>query len=364
MSTRSTKTLKQLILSFNVAVTIALAVHSPTLSQIEPRQATPSAPTASTQAATVQVQAVVSVGITVSDMEPMLEFYTEVLPFRKISDIEVWGSEYEQLQGVFGVRMRVVQLQLGSEIIELTDYLTPEGRPIPADSRSNDRWFQHIAIVVSDMDQAYQHLRQHHVQHVSTAPQRLPDYLTAAAGIEAFYFRDPDGHNLEIIDYPADKGDPRWQQSQGQLFLGIDHTAIAISNTQASLSFYRDLLGLSIVGESENYGTEQEHLNNVFGARLRISGLRAPTGVGIEFLDYLTPSDGRPLPPDARTNDLISWQITLVVENADTAAQQLQLGGYRLVSSGVVEMPDQQLGFRKGFLVRDPDGHLLRVIEQ
>jgi len=63
--------------------------------------------------------------------------------------------------------MRVVRMQLGSEVIELTDYLTPEGNQ-PANSRSNDHWFQHIAIAVSDMDKAYQRLRQYKVQHTST----------------------------------------------------------------------------------------------------------------------------------------------------------------------------------------------------
>ncbi|MEP0983551.1 VOC family protein [Leptolyngbya sp. FACHB-17] len=234
---------------------IALTSNSRATPQVKQRQAPPSASITLAQAATVQVQAVASVGITVSDMEQMLEFYTKTLPFRKISDVEVWGSEYEHLQGVFGVRMRVVQLQLGSEVIELIDYLTPEGRPIPDDSRSNDSWFQHIAIVVSDMDRAYQHLRQHGIQHVSTAPQRLPNYIPAAAGIEAFYFRDPDGHNLEIIDYPPGKGDPRWQQSNRQLFLGIDHTAIAVSNTQASLSFYRDGIERCWSKRKLRYGT-------------------------------------------------------------------------------------------------------------
>ncbi len=82
------------------------------------------------------------------------------------------------------------------------------------------------------MNKAYQKLVEHKVQQVSTAPQRLPEYLKAAAGIEAFYFRDPDGHNLEIIHFPVDKGDPKWQNSTGELFLGIDRTAIAIANTQ------------------------------------------------------------------------------------------------------------------------------------
>ena len=64
-----------------------------------------------------------------------------------------------------------------------------------------------------------------------------------------------------------------------------------VSNTQTSLKFYRDVLGMRLAGESMNSGTEQEHLNNVAGARLRISSLRAATGPGIEFLEYLTPRD-------------------------------------------------------------------------
>ncbi|NJO73733.1 MAG: glyoxalase [Leptolyngbyaceae cyanobacterium RM1_406_9] len=356
---RLDRTLKRALLSFSVVAAIALS-QDWAISQ--PRATTSSV--LLTQTATVPtVEAVASVGITVSDIDSLLEFYTEILPFRKISDVEVWGNEYEHLQGIFGVRMRVVQLQLGDEVIELVDYLTPEGRPIPIDSRSNDHWFQHIAIVVSDMDEAYQHLRQHNVQHVSTAPQRLPDYIPAATGIEAFYFRDPEGHNLEVIYYPEGKGDPRWQDSSNELFLGIDHTAIAISDTPTSLTFYRDLLGLTLAGESENYGTEQEHLNQVFGARLQISGLRAPAGMGIEFLEYLTPPDGRPLPNDARANDLIGWQTTLVVEDVEAVAQRVRSGGYEFVSSGVIQLPNDQLGFRRGFLVRDPDGHLVRIVE-
>lgn len=308
------------------------------------------------------VLAVDAVGMTVSDMDRALDFYTNVLSFQKIADVEVWGMEYEHLQGLFGLRMRVVRLQLGAELIELTEYLTPKGRPIPVDARSNDLWFQHIAIVVSDMDKAYRHLRDHKVQHVSTAPQRIPDWNKAAAGIRAFYFRDPDQHNLEIIYFPAGKGEARWQNHPDKLFLGIDHTAIAVSNTEESLNFYRDVLGLNVAGESENYETEQEHLNNVFGARLRITGLRAAQGPGIEFLEYLTPRDGRPTPSDIRSNDLMHWQTQLVVSNIDAFTERLRAAHVWFVSPGVITMPDGRLGFAKGLLVRDPDGHAMQLI--
>src|SRR6266581_3336423 len=105
------------------------------------------------------VDGVDAIGITVSDMDRAVDFYSKVLTFEKISDAEVAGENYEHLEGVFGLRMHVVRMRLGDESIELTEYLAPKGRPIPVDSRSNDRWFQHVAIIVSDIDRAYQLLR-------------------------------------------------------------------------------------------------------------------------------------------------------------------------------------------------------------
>jgi catechol 2,3-dioxygenase-like lactoylglutathione lyase family enzyme len=305
-----------------------------------------------------------TVGMTVSNMDRSVEFFSKVLGFEQVNDVEVHGAEYEKLQGVFGARMRVVRMKLGEEVIELTEYLAPEGRPIPLDSRSNDHWFQHIAVVVSDMDKAYQQLRAHKVRHASTGPQTIPASNKTAAGIRAFYFKDPDGHNLEIIYFPYGKGDPRWQQKKDKLFLGIDHTAIVVSSTQNSLKFYRDLLGLKLAGESLNYGTEQEHLNNVAGARLHISGLRAKNGPGIEFLEYLRPRDGRPTPKDTRANDLWHWQTTLSTTSVEAAVRKLNGGRGRMISPGVAQIADKNFPFTKGFLARDPDGHGLQFIEK
>ena len=312
-----------------------------------------------TQAAT----SVESVDMTVSDMDRAVEFYS-ALTFRKISDVEVLGNEFEHLEGVFGARMRIVRMQLGNEFLDLTQYLAPPGRPIPADSRSNDLWFQHIAIVVRDMDEAFEKLRALKVQFVSTAPQTLPPSIKAAAGIKAFYFRDPDGHNLEIIYFPPGKGDSRWQEKTDRLFLGIDHTAIGISNTEASLKFYRDLLGLHKAGESENFGTEQEHLNQVFGAHLRITGMRADTGPGIELLEYLTPRDGRSRPADIHANDVVHWQTLIATNDLDLLAKKLRDAHVRFVSSGVVATPKDKAGFSKGALVSDPDGHSVLLIQK
>ncbi len=325
-------------------------------------------PSSPRQAARLPVSAVQTVGFTVSDMNRSIEFFSKVLFFEKVSDVEVTGDDYERLQGVFGLLMRVVRMKLGDESIEMTEYLAPRGRAIPTDSQSNDQWFQHIAIITSDMDRAYQWLREHRVIHASTSPQRLPDWNKNAGGIKAFYFKDPDGHVLEILQFPDGKGDDKWHQlarrDAGRMFLGIDHTAVVVDDTERSLAFYRDVLGMRVAGESENYGIEQERLNNVFGAHLRITAVRAERGPGIEFLEYLAPRTGRLTPKDTKSNDIVHWQTKLVTSDLDRIAALLRKQRFDFVSTGVIGLRESPLGFIRSLLVRDPDAHTIQLIEE
>ena len=326
------------------------------------------------------IEAVDAVGITVGDLDRSLAFYRDVLSFTVAHEEESSGAALERLTGVFGAHVRRARLTLGEQAIVLTQFLTPRGRPVPADGHSNDRGFQHIAIVVADMDRAYQRLRERRVHFVSTEPQTLPAWNEGAAGIKAFYFADPDDHTLEVIWFPAGKGDPRWQHRAGagvgaaspgttsatgasgplsQLFLGIDHTAIAVGDTERSLRFYRDALGLRVAGESENYGTEQEHLNAVFGAHLRITALRAKAGPGIELLEYLSPRDGRPAPIDLHANDLAHWQTVLHARNLSQTVATATAAGATAAPGHATAVTDAANRIKEAALVNDPDGHAL-----
>lgn len=307
------------------------------------------------QSGRAAVREVGAIGLTVGDLNRAREFYTQVLPFGEVAVTEARGKAQDALLGLSGTHTRTAELRLGDESITLTEHLTSKGRTVPADSRSHDHWFQHIAVVVSDMDRAYEHLRRHKVKHLSTAPQTLPAWNPDAGGIKAFYFRDPEDHVLEIISFPPGKGDPKWQRPSEKLFLGIDHTAIVVSDTERSLAFYRDTLGMKVAGGAENYGVEQEHLNQVFGARLRITALRAERGPGIEFLEYITPPGGRPMPPDAKANDLVFWHTRLVTGDARQTA-----GALRQHSSRFVSRSSRELEVHATFIARDPDGHALQ----
>ena len=108
------------------------------------------------QAPSPLVHGVGPIEITVSDADRALKFYSEVLSFEKVSDQNVHDTNYLRLEGASASGVRVVRMRLGDEYVELAQFAGTQGRPVPTDSRSNDRWFQHVAIVVSDMRRAYE----------------------------------------------------------------------------------------------------------------------------------------------------------------------------------------------------------------
>jgi len=102
----------------------------------------------------------------------------------------------------------------------------------------------------------------------------------------------------------------------------------------------------------------------VFGARLRITALRAPSGPGIELLEYLSPHDGRTFPPDERANDLVHRETELEADDVDSIVEPLRAAAVSFVSSGPTSFRDGRLGFMTGLVIRDPDGHPLAIVQR
>jgi hypothetical protein len=67
------------------------------------------------------------------------------------------------------------------------------------------------------------------------------------------------------------------------------------------------------------------------------------------------------MPADVRANDLAHWQVRLRVGDPEALARRLRESGAWLVSPGVVTLEAPALGFRRGALARDPDGHALQI---
>jgi catechol 2,3-dioxygenase-like lactoylglutathione lyase family enzyme len=302
--------------------------------------------------------------LTVSDLERSVAFYQSALGFHEVAAGVVADGDFDQLSGTVGARVRRATLRLGEETIDLEQYLSPTGRPLPVDGRANDLWFQHFAIVVRDMDAAYAQLARQPLQAISTAPQTLPESNPAAAGIRAYKFKDPDGHPLELLYFPRGKGNPKWQRPGTDLFLGIDHSAITVAFTDRSIRFWVDLLGLAVAGGSLNTGPTQEQLDGAPGAVVRVTGLRPenPGGPGLEFLQYLTPSGGRTAPPDTRPSDIAHARVVLEVDDLDRLVEELTRRNATFVSARPVHVPGTP--YSRGLMVKDPDGHAVMLVQR
>lgn len=293
---------------------------------------------------------------TVSDLNKAVAFYRDALDFCVVNEVthnpDIWGK----LMGIAITEARSVFMRLGQQELELF-CLHPLGQAYPSGSRSNDSWFQHIAIVVNDIQAAYEKLHQFAFQSITEGnPQRLPP---SSGAVIAYKFRDPDGHPLELIHFPAGTGNDLWQ-GHSELFCGIDHSAITIENMKQSIDFYNRLLGLEVRAHSLNAGVKQARLDAVDHPQVEVTALQPSCNEPphLELLSYLQPA-GRVMPAGLKSNDVAADRIVFLVSNLPGLVEILETEHLGTIISGYVTLNDSQLAV----LALDPTGHFLMLVE-
>lgn len=262
--------------------------------------------------------------LNVGDLEAAARFYRDALGFTVAREPAADAG----LADVLGVRaVRAVRLRRGGQMLELCA-CEPRGAPMPRDGRSNDAWFQHCALVTDDMAGAYARLCRFAFTPISRdGPRRLP------GGIVAFKFRDPDGHPLELIAFPAP--DPA-------TLGGIDHSAIGVVDVAASVAFYAARLGLVEQSRQVNRGQAQDALDDLDGAVVEVVALSpAVPAPHVELLGYRHP---RPrVAPTPHPGDRLASRLVF--------ASSPPRGDQR-----VAVEPNVRL-----MLLHDPDGHAILI---
>jgi len=300
------------------------------------------------------------ISFTTADAVRLASFYRQAFGFEATETEHHGGTSFAQLTGVAGAQARALPLRLGEQTIELLAF-TRHGAPYPADIGCDDPRFQHIAIVVADMETAYLRLCACAGWTAITrpAPQRLP---AGSGAVTAFKFRDPEGHPLELIAFPPDNVPLGWRPAPHRdgPCLGVDHSAIVVSGTAPSVAFYQQVLGFSVVGGSLNRGREQEQLDAVPGAVVEVTALGpgAENPPHLELLCYRSPGRPRGAPAALPSNDIAATRLTLEVDDVPALEQRLAAARVRFISAGIVALRDN----RPALLVRDPDGHALLLL--
>jgi catechol 2,3-dioxygenase-like lactoylglutathione lyase family enzyme len=251
-------------------------------------------------------------------------------------------------------------LRLGRERIELLEFTDLAGRPYPPDSTSTDLWFQHMAIVVNDMTDAHRRvMANRRFRPISRkGPVRLPD---SSGGATAFKFRDQDGHPLELLAFPQGRVPRAWRDADGAgPFLGVDHTAIAVSHSAVSAEFFGSVFGFSAGPRSENRGPEQDALDDVDDVHVSVTRL-APdlSAPRLELLRYHA-GPRRPIPPGTGSNDIVATHAVVRVGSLDATAAALARRGTPLARDHLMILR----GGIRAALVSGPDGHRFLVEER
>ena len=247
----------------------------------------------------------------------LLRFYA-ALGFAVGVEAAIPSSEMEML-GIGGCGRRWT-MTLAATKIDL-DCFDVAGLAYPQEADAASRCFQHLALVTDDVDRAWASAGATGAAAISLdGPVTLPD---SAGGVTAVKFRDPEGHPLELIHFP-DMAARGWR---GQGLLGIDHSAIAVSDLAASCDFY-ETAGLAKGKRTLNHGATQATLDGLDAPWADVVPMQ-PDGATphVELLHYRRPEEDRRVP----------WAVN------DVAAT-------RIVWDGPASA-----------LFRDPDGHLHQI---
>jgi catechol 2,3-dioxygenase-like lactoylglutathione lyase family enzyme len=132
-------------------------------------------------------------GISVSDMERSLGFYRDLLEMELIFDADVPANDpLSEVVGMKGAEGRVCWLRAGDTMIELWQWDSPAGRPLPEDYIPADKGVTHYAFEVDDVDALCEKVVAAGF-HANTAPKDLGLHKTT-------YIKGPDNEIIEILE--------------------------------------------------------------------------------------------------------------------------------------------------------------------
>jgi catechol 2,3-dioxygenase-like lactoylglutathione lyase family enzyme len=223
-------------------------------------------------------------GMNSPDARRLVDFYEQAFGVRVNSRQRLHKRRFSHWPGIKGGAERI-EFSLGEATVELLEFDHP-GRHYPPDLSPYDTRFQHLGIVVTDLQAAVERLSPLRGWTAISigGPQQLPDN---DGRVSAFKFRDPDGHPLEVLQFDAAHTPAHWRGATGgSLYRGIDHSALSVSDADRSVRFYESL-GLRVAQRTRNQGPAQQRLDGVPDPVVDVISLTPPQPTPhVELLHY------------------------------------------------------------------------------
>lgn len=140
--------------------------------------------------------AVQHTGLTVSNLERSVDFYTRILGCTLIMQQEKTGGYIAEIVGYPDASVKMAHLgdPAGHHVIELFEYVTPEVLPTQLEPRKIGN--AHLCFMVSDLDAIYSAIKDEGITFIS-GPVAVD--TGANAGGAGLYLKDPDGITMELF---------------------------------------------------------------------------------------------------------------------------------------------------------------------
>lgn len=147
------------------------------------------------------------------------------------------------------------------------------------------------------------------------------------------------------------------------MFTSIAHIGLTVSDLDRSIAFYRDVLGLNLLGEMQMNGPESTLLFDRDGCAARVAYLQTadPKAPLVELIQF-TDRPSAQSRPDLFTTSIS--ELCFSVEDIDQEYQRLIALGVEFLSPPQT-FDSRQYGFgiSRAVYFRDPDGNILELIQ-
>ena len=146
------------------------------------------------------VERIYHVGLTVSDLDRSIAFYRDILGLEFQGEIFMAGEETDRLFRMKDTKARVAYLNGSKAIeappIELIQFVDNKVKKVKGNLFTTS--ISEVCFYTDDIERVYNSLIENHVECLSE-PQYFDFRANGFGESRAFYFRDPDGIILEMM---------------------------------------------------------------------------------------------------------------------------------------------------------------------
>jgi len=255
-----------------------------------------------------------------------------------VSDLKKARAFYEDFLGY--QEPYVLKREDGSDRIVFIKINDNQYIELFAENPKQDGHLNHIAFFTDSAQGLREYLASHGI--------KVPDKVTKGRiGNSNFNIVDPDGHQVEIVQYEPDSWTRREQgkfMPDTRVSTRMAHVGVLVSALEPSLKFYRDVLGFQEFWRGSSSGTELSWVN-----------MRVPEGN--DYLELMLYSK----PPDAEQIGTKN-HICLITPDIKKAVAMLEARPARKDYPRPIEVKVGRNGKRQANLF-DPDGTRIELME-